>query len=76
MFKRIVSVIVIFALGFVAGSVTGFKAAVADYIENDAQKLEEMADSMYEEASVDELPNMLQDAIEEAEEQHQAKGFQ
>lgn len=36
-----------FVAGYTIGATFGFKAAVVDYIENDAQKLDEMADSVY-----------------------------
>ena len=34
-------------VGFLAGNVTGFRAAVGDFVENDGQRLQEMAAMMY-----------------------------
>jgi len=77
-------------IGCVLGVTFGFRAAVVDYVEDDAEKIEEMADSIYpspEEgaSSGDEnIPSIIEDAIEDANQTRRkgnraddgSKGFQ
>lgn len=52
-------------LGFIFGSLSGFRAAVTDYVENDARKIEQLADSMYGEAvDAEELPEPIREMME------------
>lgn len=56
-------------VGFIAGSLSGFRAAVTDYVENDAIKIEQVADTMYgHTVDTDELPESIQTMIQEQEE--------
>lgn len=44
----VATAITAFTAGFGAGAVGGFKAAVTDYVENDAQRIESQAVEMYD----------------------------
>jgi hypothetical protein len=77
MFKKIVVGGAVFVTGYLIGTIFGFRAAVVDYVENDAGKLESMADDIYSspeegQASEQNIPEGIEQAIEEAN----AKGFQ
>jgi len=51
------------------GETPGFRAAVTDYVENDAIKIEQVADTMYgHTVDAEELPESIQTMIQEQEE--------
>lgn len=54
--------------GYAIGQLFGWRAATADYVENDARLLREMADSMYEEQEDEQLEQVKQ-VIREAEQE-------
>lgn len=58
------------AIGFLVGSVAGFRTAVHDYVANDAKMLEKHADQMF--TSMEDLPEEIQEAIEREEEEEEA----
>lgn len=47
MLRKLIAAAIVFVAGYALGATFGYKAAVVDYVENDAQKLEQAADSMY-----------------------------
>lgn len=55
-----------FVVGYIFGSIYGYRAAVVDYVENDAQTIRQMAETMYETASEEEVPEELQKVMMEA----------
>lgn len=61
MLRKVIAVGIVFALGYSIGAISGFRAAVIDYVEGDAKKLERMADSIYD----DEMPDGLEEAVEQ-----------
>ena len=75
-----VAAIIAFAIGgYILGTIGAYRAAVVDYVENDAQTLEKVAHSMYDE-NVD-LSNEEGDAaVEERSDSHtesaQSRAFQ
>jgi len=77
MLKKIVATGVVFAAGYAAGSIFGFRAAVVDYVEDDAEKLDKMAADIYpsEEEGAATAQTIIEDAIEEVDEA-EGKGFQ
>lgn len=54
-----------FIAGYIVGVIFGYRAAVADYVENDARTIRSMADTMYEEIQSPEFD--LQQMIEQAD---------
>lgn len=84
MLRNIAKVVLGAAIGYVAGTVFGYRAAVVDYVENDAATIERMANSMYETAdSFEDLPDDIQEemkkqglAPDEDSEDENRKGFQ
>jgi hypothetical protein len=63
--------------------VFGYRAAVVDYVENDAKTIRSMADTMYESAdSFEDLPDEIQEQMREAgmgpesEDENDQRGFQ
>jgi hypothetical protein len=68
MLRQLLAAAFCFVAGYTVGATFGFKAAVVDYIENDAQKLDEMADSVYADRydeSNDGFSEELQQKLEE-----------
>jgi hypothetical protein len=55
-----------FVGGYVAGSIFGYRAAVADYVENDARTIKQMAETMYDTVDQEELPPGIKQAMSEA----------
>jgi len=67
MLRKLVATGIIFIAGYVVGVYFGFRAAVTDYVENDADSIEQVADEMYDTGG-ENLPQVVNDAIEEANE--------
>jgi len=69
MLRKLVVTSIAFAAGYYFGAVSGFRAAVVDYVENDSTRIEHMADEMYntegDESDGEELPSIIEDAINE-----------
>lgn len=65
---------VTFIVGYVLGALFGYRSAVVDYVENDAQTIRTMADSMYDTVEKESLPQAVQEAMEEAENTSNADG--
>lgn len=59
--------------GYVIGSVFGYRAAVTDYVENDGETLESMADEQYDD---EQLEQFLQAFGEADDESGEGRGFQ
>lgn len=57
-----------FIIGYITGIIFGYRSAVVDYVENDAQTIRAMAESMYETKDSDEIPVEVRQAMMEAEE--------
>lgn len=64
-----------FIVGYIVGVLFGYRSAVVDYVENDAQTITAMADSMYDEVEESEIPDSLKSAIAKADsEESEANG--
>ena len=50
-------------IGYILGSVLGFRAGVTDYVENDARRIRAVANSMYDKK--EDLPEHLQKQVEQ-----------
>lgn len=53
-----------FVAGYIIGAVFGFRTAVVDYVENDADQIEDVADDIYPNEE-DGLPPEVAEAVEE-----------
>lgn len=49
MLRKLLATGIVLTIGYVAGVFFGYRAAVVDYVENDAEKIETMADDIYPE---------------------------
>lgn len=80
MLRKLLATGIVFAAGYIIGVVFGFRAAVVDYVENDAEVIEERAEDLYpspEEgaASGDQnIPSIVEEAIEESNERTRRRG--
>lgn len=54
-------------VGYIAGVLFGYRSAVVDYVENDAQTIQTMADSMYDSVEQESLPEAVQEAMADAD---------
>jgi len=77
MIKTIVTAAIGVVSGYAAGLLFGYRAAVKDYVENNAKTIRSMADTMYDSAdSFEELPEEVKDQMKEAEsDDRDNKGF-
>ena len=69
MLRKLIATGIVFAAGYVIGVTFGFRAAVADYIENDAELIENVASDIYpspQEGASQQLPEAVAEAMEEA----------
>ena len=83
MIRKLVAAGVLLVSGYVAGVFFGYRAAVVDYVENDAQTIESMADNIYpspkEGGSVtlsSEQVEQLSDEADESSEGSESRAFQ
>lgn len=72
MLRKLVATAVLLFVGYVAGAFFGYRSAVIDYVENDANKIESMADDMYasrtaEGTQPEQIPDNVGALIAEAE---------
>lgn len=78
MLRKIIAAGVVFAAGYILGVTFGFRAAVVDYVEEDAEKIEQMADSIYSSdgdgESHDQEALALQEALEESRADEKTNG--
>lgn len=66
MIKKIVTAAIIGVVGYAAGLLFGYRAAVVDYVENDAKTIRSMADTMYDSAdSFEDLPEEVKEQMRE-----------
>lgn len=65
MIRNLLAVSAGLLFGYFAGMIFGYRAAVVDYVENDAKTIRSMADTMYEKTEAEDLPEEVQEAIEE-----------
>jgi len=63
-----------FIVGYIAGVLFGYRSAVVDYVENDAETIRTMADSMYDSAEKESLPEAVKEAMKDAEGTRRASG--
>lgn len=66
MLRKLIATGIVFVAGYVIGVKFGFRAAVADYIENDAKLIENVASEIYSSTQEQQLPEAVGEAIEEA----------
>jgi hypothetical protein len=64
---------VLLIVGYVAGALSGYRAAVTDYVENDARTIREVADTMYDTASGDDIPDEVKKAVEQSSEEDNSR---
>lgn len=67
MLRKLLVVGIVFAIGYVVGAVSAFRAAVTDYVENDGEKLEQVAGDIYpspSEQTDETVPVEVRDALE------------
>ncbi|EGQ44310.1 MAG: hypothetical protein J07AB43_00760 [Candidatus Nanosalina sp. J07AB43] len=57
---------IVAGIGYVIGTVYGYRAAVVDYVENDANTIERIADTMYDTESFEDLPEALKEQLRDA----------
>jgi len=60
------------AVGYAIGSVFGYRAAVTDYVENDGETLESMADEQYDDEQLEQFLQAFGDEGDSDDE----RGFQ
>lgn len=65
--RKLLLLAAVFVVGYIAGVVFGYRSAVVDYVENDAQTIETMADSMYETVDEESLSKAVGEAVAEAQ---------
>lgn len=66
MIRKLLAAGAVLITGYFVGLLFGYRAAVVDYVENDAKTIRSMADTMYEKTEAEDLPEEVQEAIEEA----------
>lgn len=91
MIRKLVLGIIVAGVGYVLGALFGYRAAVIDYVENDALKIKSMAETMYDtrelegltqeefsEEELENLPEELQEHLQtdEDDESGQPSAFQ
>ena len=86
MLRKLLATGIIFVIGYIVGVIFGFRAAVVDYVENDAESIESVAADLYSEqqTEAESLPDVVSEALEEANERPRrgnsadggSKGFQ
>lgn len=67
MLRKLLAAGAIGLVAYVLGTLFGYRAAVVDYVENDAATIRSMADTMYDTVEKGDLPEEVQEAMEEAE---------
>jgi hypothetical protein len=70
MIRELVAAGIGIVIGYVAGVFFGYRAAVTDYVENDAENIETMADELYPSPSEEARqvsPEVLMERVEEDE---------
>jgi hypothetical protein len=70
MLKKLLGTVIVFAAGYAVGAIFGFRAAVIDYVEDDAAKLERKAEKLYPSAEegAATAQAIVEDALEDADE--------
>lgn len=74
MMRQILLAAATLVIGYVVGTISGYRAAVADYVENDAQTIEKVASSMYEQEEQEQVPETVSDSAEEVESAEASSG--
>lgn len=79
MLRKLVATGIVFAIGYIVGVIFGFRSAVVDYVENDAESIESVAEDLYpspEEGQADgeNIPSIVEEAIRESNEQTRNEG--
>jgi len=72
MIRKLLAAGVLLIAGYIAGAFFGYRAAVADYVENDAENIESVADDMYPSPSEGDkrsVPDEVAKLIERAEQE-------
>lgn len=81
MLKNVILVGGAFVLGFAVGALSGFNAAVHDYIKNDAEMIQEQAVNLYGEEelvtlTMEELMEAFENEFDDDEHHQGSRGFQ
>lgn len=85
MLRKLLATGIVLLIGYSFGAIFGYRAAVVDYVENDADNIEDVADQIYPstEEGGNGLPEAVRDAMEEKTEHKRvadsddgSKGFQ
>jgi len=72
MIKKVVAATALLGVGYLIGAIFGFRAAVTDYVENDAEAIENLAEDLYPDLN-QQIPEEVRDVLEGAGD---GKGFQ
>lgn len=59
--------------GYVVGALSGYRAAVRDYVENDGEQLDKMANSMYSQQN-EAAPANMAELVEQVEQDADGDG--
>jgi uncharacterized protein YpuA (DUF1002 family) len=88
MIRKLITGVVVGGIGYLAGVLFGYRAAVVDYVENDAKTIQSMAETMYdtrklhelvgedEQDGAEALQNLLEASNVEDDEESEERGFQ
>jgi hypothetical protein len=91
MIRKLLLGTVVAGVGYIIGLLFGYRAAVTDYVENDARTLQSMAQTMYDtrtlhelaqedlsDEEIEQLPEEVQSYLEgdEDDESEERRGFQ
>jgi len=59
--------------GYVVGALSGYRAAVRDYVENDGEQLDRMANSIYSQQD-ETAPSNMAELVEQVEQESEEDG--
>lgn len=81
MLKKLLATGIVFAAGYLVGVIFGFRAAVVDYVEDDAELIEEQAADIYPSRDEESLPEEVREALDRdkhnsSSNEQDGKGFQ
>jgi hypothetical protein len=72
MIKKFIVATALLGVGYAIGTVFGFRAAVTDYVENDAETIKNLAEDLYPDVN-QQIPKDVRDVLEGS---GNGKGFQ
>lgn len=63
MLRKLLAAGIVFVLGYIVGVIFGFRSAVVDYVENDAESIQSVANDIYP-SEEDGLPPEVVEALD------------